>query len=131
MTLNATQIWNAARTTLDDDDEDEDEATLDPTQQAYFKSLIAYIFGLAVCDEVHYMKNAFSMTTQATKELKVRSLVFLTGTLIINRAHDLTGLLTLTRSSTASITNSALSNNNRFSRVAFSRMHGVRKPLNV
>ena len=69
--------------TLDGDDEDEDEATLDPTQQAYYKSQIAYVFGRAMCDEAHYMKNAFSMSPHVLKELKVRLLVFLIGTLMM------------------------------------------------
>ena len=55
----------------------------------------AHIFGCAVCDEAHYMKNASYRNTHAIEELKVRSLAFLIGTPMINRTHDLAGLLTL------------------------------------
>ena len=56
------------------------------------KSPIGYAFGLAVCDEAHYIENPNSMTAHAIRELKVRLLAFRTGTPMINWAQKLAGL---------------------------------------
>ena len=79
-----------------DEDDDEGDGEIIPERlKAFYKSPLAYVFGRAVCDEAHYMKNASSRTTHAIKELQVRSLAFLTSTPMINRTHDLAGLLML------------------------------------
>ena len=60
-----------------------------------FGSILEGWFGLVICDEVHFLKNTYSLMHRAVELLQARGKLFLSGTPMVNRPIDLVGTLQL------------------------------------
>lgn len=60
-----------------------------------FQSHLPHVFGRVLVDEAHALKSMLTLDNRAIHLLKARTLIFLTGTAMINRPIDLHGSLWL------------------------------------
>ncbi len=76
-------------------DEEEDGSEMPDELISHYYSPLARLFGLVIYNEAHALKSVKTFTAVNVANLYTDTLVFLTGTLMMNRVVDLGGLLAM------------------------------------